>query len=57
MAHPEEDFCETLVAWVRLSRSELLTQMETGPLSPKFRAMTTLVQRYGARGVDPASCR
>ena len=57
MAHPEEDFCETLVAWVRLSRSELLAQMETGPLVPKFQAMTTLVQRHGGRGVDPVSCR
>jgi len=57
MAHPEEDFCETLVAWVRLSRRELLMRMKTGPLAPKFRAMTTLVQRYGGRGVDPISCR
>lgn len=56
-AHPEEDFCETLVAWAWFSRSQLLAQMETGPLAPKFRAMTTLVQRYGGRGVDSISCR
>lgn len=57
MAHPEEDFCETLVAWVRLSRGELLMRMKTGPLAPKFQAMTALVQRHGGRGVDPISCR
>lgn len=57
MAYPEEDLCETLVAWVRLSRSELLTQMETGPLAPKFLAMTILVRGYGGRNVDPISCR
>ncbi|MBI4537592.1 MAG: hypothetical protein HY712_06515 [candidate division NC10 bacterium] len=57
MGHSAEDFCETLVAWIRLSRSELLAQMKTGPLAPKFRAMTTLVQRYGGRGVDPIACR
>jgi hypothetical protein len=57
MAHPEEDFCETLVAWVRPSRLELEELMQIGPLAFKFRAMTALVQRYGGRGVDPISCR